>query len=241
MQTLFAYLGGVLVVFILAIFLSDIVLVLIFAQDPSRGLGNLAQRLLNWLVLAIWTLPVALATATGSLINHIQTYWKLYLLSVVVLLLASGWMAKQDDVMQKYDAYETRVVYPFNNDVLLPILNAFRLMYDGIICWFNLAAGIGRYVRWSMLVVANDCIDYNKNATIEAAGKIPLLPVDAINKFILSGFTSNLDLAPTMNAIADTLSSFGSMIHCQCEAIFPVIPMLLDEDYGMLQSSHSCN
>jgi len=234
-MSFFAVLLGVFIFLVAATGAAEITLYLLYSRH--RGFESLAQRILNLLVLGLYAIPSALGTALGNIFAHIQSNWKLYLVSLAALTLAFGWMSKQDVVLKGYDAYETEVVYPFNREILLPTLNVLRLFYDGVVCWFNLAAGVGRYIRWAALVVAYDCSIYNKDATIAAAAKIPLLPINATNKFFLSGFSENWDVEPTMKAMADTLTTFQPMFECQCEAIFPVVPMFLDQDYGVFQSS----
>lgn len=234
-MVLLVVLLGVFAFLVTATGAAEITLYLLYSQN--RGFQKFIRRTLNVLVLSFYAIPSALGAALGNVFAHLQSNWKLYLVSLLGLTLAFGWMSKQDVILQGYDAYETEVVYPFNKEILLPTLNVLRLFYDGVICWFNLAAGAGRYVRWALLTVAYDCAVYNKDATIEAASKIPLLPINATNKFFLSGFSENWDVEPTMKAMANTLTTLEPMFQCQCEAVYPVVPMFLDEDYGIFQSS----
>jgi hypothetical protein len=234
MEAFFAFLGAILALVLLAVLVVGVIFPLL---SPGSSANGLAERFLSWVVLALYALPTTLSAAVGNLGTHLQSFWKLYLVAFVMLLFSFGWMAEQNTIIKGYDAYETVVVYPFNKNVLLPVANVARMTYSGTICWVNLVMGFVRYLRWALMTVATDCPEFDGGASITAAGEIPILPVLALRDFVVSGFTEDLAIAPTMNALADTMTTFGPMAKCQCEAIYPVFPMLLDDDYGLFQSS----
>ena len=84
MEAFFAFLGALLAL-VLLISISIVVIfpLLSSSQNATEGL---AQRLLSWLVLALWALPTTLGTAFGSIITHITSFWKLYLVAFVVAI-----------------------------------------------------------------------------------------------------------------------------------------------------------
>lgn len=235
LEALFAGIG-VLLTFALLIVLT--IKIVIPSLSPGYNAADgLAQGILAWLAATLYTLPIAASAAGGAISNHFSTSGKYYLLALIVAVFSYGWMAEQNTILKAYDAYETEVAYPFNNEVLLPSANVLRLFYSGTIGWMNIGSGVSRYVRWAILLVAYDCPEYSGDATRQAIAAIPVLPVHATRNYILSGFSGNLDIGPTMNAIADTMSTFQPMMKCQCEAIYPIFPMLLDDNYGIFQSS----
>lgn len=236
MQSIFAFLSLFFFLIFFAFVAGEVIFIFLFPNSNANG--DLPKRILDWLVIALWSLPTVLSTVAGNILTHVGIYWKFYAFAVAAVAFNYAWSAEQGEILKTYDGHETSVLYPFNKDVLVPSVNIVRLAYGGSVCLINTISGGVRYVRWSAYVAARDCSAYNGSTSIDAASKIPVAPVLSIRDFILSGFSDNLDVTPMINAYADTMTTFDPLMKCECNAISPVFPMLLDKDYGILQSAH---
>jgi hypothetical protein len=211
--------------------------VLTYFGPVNADLNTIASLNLLWVWIATWG-PPALSQTGTNIQNHFRTYYPVYLLLLVLLGISYGTYSEQPSYDKTNDAWETAVVLPFMNKVVLPTTNFLRITFDAIICLTNIVGNLSRIVRNQFVYIMFNCATMDWDAVPVHAGKFAVASINTSTAFIISGFTENLDIAPVIGHLADGFSELNPLFDCQCNDVNFLWPMILNADYGLIQSKH---
>lgn len=227
-----AFAGFFFAFVVFAFYVLVVALVYFLPKPNSEGrtlssLTNLVSLIFLWLV-----------SAASSALSNIAQNWRWWLLTLVVVVGTHALYAKQPEADKAEDAYQTSALYPVLNVVVFPILNTIRMLFNAVICFTNILANFTRIITNQFFDITFTCSTMDWSAFPEALRDFAISSVNGVVSWIRSGFTTDLKIAPMLKALADLVSALNPLIDCQCNDLNFLWPVLINPNYGVIQSKH---
>lgn len=216
------FLFGLIGIIFILIMVSEVFLYLFTARpdDPSTGVGySFFQLIRNGLAafgIAFSTLSTYASLISSALIPLLTLSSSIF----VLVILAEVNIAYQSQYMQVLDGKITKDLLPVYKNLVLPIANIVRVIYDSIWCWYNTYAASYRVLLYNFYNVLLDC-------TIPAWVPMTQSILDMFSGFgrslvawTGSGWQDDFDWQPILSAAGSFIANSSQPATCACGDLF---------------------
>lgn len=215
-------------IFLLAVFIAGILLFFLLTRvaltslekDPSLegdSVGRLFQDFGRALIASTIAIFSAAAIAAAAATDHAAKYWAVYALIGVGSIGFSLIAAYHNPILQTSDKEITRTFLPLIRTIFLPIANFARIVYNVVICWYNLFASISRVIIFNAVNIFSECPDQDWQETVNKAVLIFETAGTSIANFIISEGKDDFDFQNITARIGDFIASFEEGFNCLCK------------------------
>lgn len=204
-------------------------------SDASQNLVWSLGQLVTWLVL--WV-PVQLSNTLTNIYNNLRTNYPYYILAIALIFVSYGVNKNQPEFDKLVDGIENDLYFPFMNNIVLPVFNFGRIIFDGVICFSNVLGNIGRIIRNQFFDITFSCSSMDWESIPENIGKFAIQSINSTSSWMLSGFKDDFKIAPMLDHLADAYSALNPLFDCQCNDLNFLWPILIHPTYGIIQSKH---
>lgn len=178
-----------------------------------------AENYVAALLSALFYLPFALGYALSQVaLGFLQNFWRLFFLFVIATAMFA-WLEYQDTLISSWLVARQCGLMPFTNYFLFPLFNIARIIFDsGIILWdyfYDLYA----FYEFGPVIIFLKCTAANADAGNLFAyfANIFYSALSDTSAWFQAGFyTSDLDIASTLDAIGLFVDSMYPILSCFC-------------------------
>lgn len=207
------------VVIILAFIIVEVFLYALRKAPNYEGDGLLDT--LRLILVQIQILFLAIATVASSAIagiaNNIVSSWKVYLLAGIAAGVAETWVFNHASIMKVTDQGYTEFYVPASRQVVQPVMNFGRVLFDTGICWYNFVFSRYRVITTDLASILVNCSISNWQNLADATVTLATSPMKMLLEFMMSGLEGNLTTFQVTKAVANVIKELEPSLICACE------------------------
>ncbi len=181
-------------------------------QDVGRSFTGVLRTLLL-------TVPLLLASAFYGVLLHIFTNWKLYLIGSTVALGAQLVSLEGPALIQYSDMVVTKFFFPVYNDVILPILNVLRVLWNIAACWVSSWFYVQTELYYGWISTIAQCSIADFPLIVEIVANLLLEFAEEVIRFVELGADADFDSYPASAQLANFTLVVENVTHCACSDI----------------------
>lgn len=207
------------VVIILAFIIVEVFLYALrkIPNYQGDGLLDTLRLLLVQIQILFITLAVTASSAIAGLINNFVNGWRIYLLAGLAAGASEIWIFNSASIMSTLDQGYTEFYVPANRQVILPVTNFARVMFDTGICWYNFIFSRYRVLVSDTASIMIECAISDWQLLANALVKLATSPMKMILDFMMSGLEGNLETYQVTKAAANVIAALEPALICACE------------------------
>lgn len=213
----------VLIAFLIILLLFSEIFLFLFvarADNPRTTIGYSFSSLLS---SVFYSVGLAFQTLSSFFVTLASNITSLFLIATslgVLIVVAEVYTAYQSSILQTLDGSATEFVLPLYKELVLPIANLVRIMYDSVICWWNSIASVERVVFYNILNILFEC-------TIPEWVTLTQSILDAMSHFaraminwIASGWQDDFEWKPIVDDVGFAVANLTAPFTCACADLF---------------------
>lgn len=179
------------------------------SADSTAGLTTSLTTLL-------FAVPVALASTSYAVGNHVLNNWKLY--GLAALLAGPAQLASLDGpaMLQFADQQVSQFVLPTYQALVLPVLNVFRIAYNVLECWLSVLLWLVSEFFFQLMYVFTNCLATDWANVANRLVDIPEATFEVAIDWVESRGNADLDSRPIVDRAADAFDALTGLFTCTC-------------------------
>lgn len=217
-DVLFALLAIIIAINLFTQILFFMFLARVDEAETSPGYSLLT--LIKNMGLAFLTLGSSIANAFSTISAAAPTLLAFATTITILTVVAEVNTIYQARGMQVLDGKTTQYILPFYKNVILPIANQIRILWDSFACWYNTFAAIDRVLLFNLYDVIMEC-------TIQQWSNIIESILNAFHAFGLgvvdwtaNGFSEDFKWKPVFEQVGYATSNLSYPLTCACGDLF---------------------
>lgn len=218
MQLIYAILIATLAVLVLAFIILEVFLYALkkIPNAQGDGIADTLRALVLQIQILIVAVALAVANSAAGLANHFITQWKTYVLLSVAAGGAELWVFNHSQMLQTADQGATEFYFPTNKDVILPVFNFGRVLFDTGICWYNFVMSRYRIITNAVGLILLNCGTANWNGMANAILNFFTGFMRMLITFLATGMTGTLNTQYVTVPVADFVVAVEPSLICAC-------------------------
>jgi hypothetical protein len=220
------FLASVIGLFIIAMILLIMYYITVYIYLPITG-NDVANMLVTYAVLdffatlafGLFLIPSTLISASIETLSQIRENLLLLLLLMAASTGAFVWLSYHDQILQSILVARQCGWQPFISNVILPIANIARMLYDVVIQVVNFWASLAGFAQYGAPIILFSCAESNisiANVVSYLMSFFNALFLDFQTWIMAGPLTADWDISNGLDAFADIFTSAIPTLDCFC-------------------------